>query len=179
LQCELRLLQLDRTEYEKYKQEKSPAALSKIKQPEIPEIYKPNEDDDEELRIKKEIVRTIYWELDDKNRRFSQGQEQVAVLLLTYQRLQAAKEAVHVNDKVQLIKVAKELLNRAWIAEAHGVLKYKNSLGRPDEAAEAKAFRLQCELRLLQLDRTEYEKYKQKRSQLLKYLHNMIETAKT
>ena len=179
LQCELRLLQLDRTEYVKYKQEKLPAALSKIKQLDIPEVYQPSDDDDDELKIKKEIVRTIYWELESKQKRFAVGAMAGSFLLKTYQRMQAAKEAVNANNKVELIKVARDMLNKAWVVEEDRVFRWNKGVGRPDDAAEAKAFRLQCELRLLQLDRTEYENYKQQRSQLSKYIRGMIETAKS
>ena len=71
------------------------------------------------------------------------------------------------------------MLKRAWDNEANYVLRYREGVGRPDDAAEATAFRLQCELRLLQLVRTEYEKYEQRRSQLRKYILDKFETAKS
>ena len=125
------------------------------------EIYKPNEDDDEELKIRREIVVTAMEELAVKRIRFDEGQSQIFVLLHAYQRMQESMEAVYADNKVELIKAATDVLNAAMATEENQVLRsnaFNAGMARPDEVAEAKAFRLRCELRLLQLEKESKER---------------------
>ncbi len=115
------------------------------------EEYKVKDDDDQEMRLKKQIVNATYLEIEPKLKRMTEGQDQVFFLLKAYDRLHQAREAVHAGDNEQLIKVAEDMLRNAKVLEESRSLRFAQGVGRPDEMYEAMGYRIQCELRLLQL----------------------------
>ena len=145
---------------------------------EIPEAYQANPDDVEEMRVKKEIVRAMQSEVEEKLGRVRKGQDPVFPMLEARLRLRDAQAAVHVGNKEQLVKIALDALNDALEIEENRKLRYMNGIGLPDEAYQATAVRLQCELNLLQTDRSAYMKYKGDTKKLSDYCNRMFETAK-
>ncbi len=129
------------------------ATLDAINGSGSPEEYKVKDDDDQEVRLKKQIINAIYLEVEGKRGRVESGQEQVFGLLMSYRKLHEALESFYENDQDQLTKVAKDMIQNAKKMEAERRVRFEMGLGRPDEWAEALAYRLQCELRLLQLEK--------------------------
>ena len=117
-----------------------------------PDEYKVKDDDGQEVRLKKQIINAIYLELESKQKRFESGQESVFFLLRAYRQLHQARELLYANDQDQLTRIAKDMIQNAKTLEANCRLTYESGVGRPDDWAEALAYRLQCELRLLQLE---------------------------
>ena len=127
----------------------TPRGTARTNHASIDSEYAKNGDDDFETGLQKERIRAVSRERSYRKARFSEGQEQMSLVIDVQRRLTEALLDFH-QEPEKIVEVLQQQLTFARQIEENRHLRAQAGMGRPADLAHAIWFRAESELELLQ-----------------------------